>query len=145
MKNDVVIAIIIGFFLGAIAALIVVNIPSIVNTGKKNLTAISKSQESSPTPTPTKTAKFTIEISEPMDNEIAKTNKITIKGKTINNSQLMLEGKNETTAVLTSADGSFTGETGLSEGYNEITITVYNQSGESISKSIKVFYTPEKL
>lgn len=144
MKRDIAIAIIAGFIIGAIVAIVVTNLPKIISGG-------IKFQSSKPAPTPTviqdKNPNSTLELilNTPKDESISDTKSLEISGSTNPNVSVFIESDNDHTAVNSNDSGSFTGKINLSEGVNAIVITVYDEAGNSNTKNLNIFYTAEKL
>ena len=144
MKKDIIIAIIIGFFIGVIFAIIVINIFSFIN---------SKSVSDSPLPSPTNLPKEAIdkntgpllEIKTPKNGDFFTEAKIKVEGKTNPNNILVVETDKEAKITKISDQGDFSEEIEINEGGNNLYLSAYNKKGENTSKIISVFYTKEKL
>jgi hypothetical protein len=144
MKKDVTIAIIVGFAIGAIAALAIVHLPSLLK--KPNSQIAQLAQKTSVTPSPQISGPpLSLEISEPKNEEITSTSKTTIKGKTQPSNTVVLDSDIDNIVAAASADGSFSFPVTLSEGGNQFMITSYNDKAEAESKTITILYTTEKL
>lgn len=140
MKRDVLLALIVGFSIGALSAITAVKLPSLLPK-----TELTTSIEVENTITPEAPLnKGTIEITEPKDESIVTKNTVEIKGKTSNNSLILIETNLETLSTEASSDGSFKFTTKLTEGGNPIYITSLNESNEE-TKNITLFYTTDKL
>lgn len=142
MKKDVIIASLVGFALGSISALLVVNLPSLLKRS-------SQSQVTTANITPTiaslsKTIPL-LTIESPIDESIFPSKNIEISGKTTPGTILVLDADLENNVQVASNSGSFSFPTTLKEGANVIVVTAYNENGEGETKTLTVFYTSEKL
>lgn len=143
MKKDVTVAIIVGFVIGGIAALGIVNVPALL---KKNSTPTAVSQSVTPQPTPQVTPlALALEIAQPADQSIASSKNADIRGKTLPESLVVLDTDEDNTSTRAGNDGSFKFQAPLREGSNVLTITTYNDKADSESKTLTVYYTSEDL
>ncbi len=144
MNKDIAVAIGIGFLIGATVAVTAVNLPNIFKTGIN----IKTSQIiPSPTPVPVKAnltnLDFTIDL--PKDGVISDENSVNISGLSQPNQTVILETASEQKTASADDTGKFSSKLNLSEGANTIYISVYDESGNSNSKTLTVYHTTEKL
>lgn len=144
MKNDVLIAIIIGFITGGVFALTAVSLPSLIQN-------IQRNQSASPvipsiTPVVAKLdQEALLTIENPVNNSISSSQEIQIRGKSIQGNTIVVDGETDTKAVEVDNSQSFSLPLILVEGANTIIITAYTQQGQSTNKSYTIFYTSEEL
>lgn len=144
MKKDVIAAIVSGFILGGIVALIAVNLPSIFQSSK-NTTTEQTAQEITPTPALIAAeASDNLEITDPKDESIVSEKELKITGRTKSGDAILVESESDISESKVENDGTFTALLTLSEGENQITFYSLNANGEE-TKTITVYYTSEKL
>ena len=144
MKKDVTIAIIVGFAIGAVAALAIVHLPSFFKKPNTQIVQLSQKASASPSPQVSGTP-LSLEITEPKNEEITSSEKITIKGKTQPSNTLVLDSDDDNVVTQASEDGSFSFPVTLDEGGNQYMITSYNDKAEAENKTLTVLYKTEKL
>ena len=142
MKKDIAIALIIGISIGSILALTVTNLPTIIKEGQKRTEKITL-----PTSTPISSIPQIqdLEIEKPLDGSISETDSIQVLGKSKPGNLLFIDTDSDTKIIEAGSDGNFSEKISLSEGANRIHVTKYDDSGEEQTKTLTVFYTPEKL
>lgn len=144
MKRDITIAIIVGFIIGIIVALILTNLPKIVKDGIK----ISSSL---PTASPTITqientaSPFELTLDSPKDESISISKNIELSGHTKPHNIVIMESEIDQITVESNDTGAFSAKLDLREGVNSIFLTSYDETGNSDTKNINIFYTSEKL
>jgi len=142
MKKDVLAAIGGGLILGAVFALAVTNLPQIV----KNLKVPLVKPTPSPLPevtTAPQNQEFTIET--PADESVSENKNIDISGVAKTGKLVLLESATDNTTINLDSSGHFTGKLNLIEGVNTIYVTLYDEDGNSATKTLNVYYTTEKL
>ncbi len=145
MKKEVILAVTVGFVLGLI-------ITFGVWTANKNLKPLISQNQNRPTPTPISTttptpaqSQISISITSP-ENEFVTTDKnLTLTGQTQPGLTVFITTEIGQTVVLADSAGKFTYEFSLEGGYNRITATAYDASGNSASRDILVTYTTSKI
>lgn len=144
MKRDITIALGIGFILGGLAAILITNLPELLkNFNQKNVQGLPVNTSVTITKMPQAVAD--IELDQPQDQSISPDKNITISGKTKSAAAIVLNSDTDIKVLEASGDGHFSSDTVLSEGANNFTLTAFDTHGDSISKEITVYYTPEKL
>ncbi len=144
MKRDIAMAIIVGFVIGAIVAVIVTNLPKIISGG-------INFQSSKPTVTPTAiedknvTSSLDLTLNSPKDDSISDTKSIEVSGSTKPHTPVLIESEIDQIMVESGDSGIFTSKINLSEGVNTIYFTIYDEAGNSNTKNLNIFYTTEKL
>ncbi len=144
MKRDITLAIIVGFIIGVIVALILTNLPKIVKEG-------IKLQNSKPIATPTiiqvqnTTSSLDLTLDTPVNESISDTKIIEVSGSTKSHTTVFIESEIDQITVESNDTGAFTGKINLNEGVNAIFLTVYDEAGNSNTKNLNIFYTTEKL
>lgn len=143
MKRDIVIAIGIGFASGALAAVILLNLPQIISSiSRKN---IHTAQNETISITPQVASSVNLEISEPLDDSLGSSKTAFIKGTTQVGNYIVLENNAFQDIIAASSDGSFVFPVTYQLGSNDMNITAYNKNGDSATKMITVLYQEEKL
>lgn len=144
MKKDIIIAIVIGFIAGGLAAGSVIYLPAYLRSRQN----ISSDIKISPTPLQAiEENKITFDIVSPKDESLFTENKIQFNGIITAKQprKIIVDTQEESKILESTPDGSFGGELTLLEGVNNIYFTLYNDSGEMETKFITVYYTDEKL
>lgn len=137
-------AIIVGFIIGVIVALILTNLPKIVTEGI-NL------QGAKPIATPTitqvqnTTSSLELTLDSPVNESISDTKIIEVSGRTNPHLTVFIESEIDQMTLDSNDSGGFAGKINLSEGVNTIFLTVYDEVGNSNTKNLNIFYTTEKL
>lgn len=144
MKRDITMAIIVGFIIGAIVAVVLTNLPKIISGG-------IKLQSSKPSATPTiiqekdLTSSLELTVNSPKDESISDSKNIDITGSAKPQTPVFIESEIDQITVETNDSGEFSGKINLTEGINSIFLTVYDEAGNSNIKNLTIFYTTEKL
>ncbi|OGG21490.1 hypothetical protein A3B48_01710 [Candidatus Gottesmanbacteria bacterium RIFCSPLOWO2_01_FULL_40_10] len=144
MKKDVVLALLVGFVIGASIAVTAVKLPAVLDKASKASNSLSDKTE----PTPTvfiAESKSQLEITSPTDLSIQTENKVSLTGKAKPASVIILETSDYSDIFETDADGSFSASINLEEGGNPVYLTTVDLSGNQETKSVTLFYTTEKL
>lgn len=143
MKKEIIVAIIIGFFIGAAAAWSMTHLPKLLNgikiqtSTKPPSPAISQIQNTSISPD--------IKIDSPKDESVSDSKSIDVTGSIARGNTILIESLDNQITTQASDSGSFSSKVSLREGANTIYLTVYDQSGNSNTKSLNIYYTTEKL
>jgi hypothetical protein len=147
MKKDVIIAVLIGFALGAIVAIMIVNLPSFIKNGNDKYKALINKPPPTPSTNPNENSLKPMELTviEPKENTVNMINKIKLLGKTESGSIVFLDTPSDSISQEASKDGSFIFDLTLNEGNNELLLSSYTKEGNSKSINFNTFYTPEKL
>jgi hypothetical protein len=145
MKRDIIVALSIGILIGSVAALSFTYLPYITNGVFKGGTETYPSPNSTPNPDKKQIQPVELNLSSPSDNFVSDSNTVNISGITKSSNIVVIDSDTDYSVNTASADGSFKIPINLSEGLNKIYISVYNQTGDSVNKSVNVFYTSEKI
>jgi hypothetical protein len=147
MRKDVFIAIVIGFFIGGIAALTITNIPTIFKTAQK-----SRSEKIAATIPPSsldnqkvQNTEIPLTVEKPEHEKIVAEKSVTVSGKSKPGNTIVIDTDLESQTASAAADGSFSSKITLGEGTNTLYVASYDETGEKSEKIITVFYTPENL
>ncbi len=144
MKKDVAVAICAGFVLGVIVALTATNLPNILKEGIKIPTTKQSPSPTSPevkTPLPN----LDLTIDSPKDESISDTKTATVSGRAKGGQTVLIETANNYDTPDIEASGKFTSKLDLTEGVNTLYFTLYDDNGNSIAKTVNIYYTTEKL
>lgn len=143
MKKEVFLAISIGFVLGLI-------ITFGIWTANKSLKQLP---QTTPTPAPTPAASIsptpasavTLTLSSPEDESLTNVSSVTVSGKTFPNASVAIASESDDQIVTADSSGNFSTTVDLDGGYNTITATAFDQTGNSSSQSVTVTYTTSKI
>lgn len=142
MKKDIILALLAGFLIGSLVALLAVKLPQMLDKSSSN-TVANTDNNNSPTPITVKTN--ILEISAPKDNSILDSSEIKISGKTLKGAKIIIETALNSEVIEASQDGSFVSTQKAVEGGNQIIITAIDESNIEESKTLTLFYTAEEL
>lgn len=142
MKKDIILALLAGFLIGSLVALMAVKLPQMLNKSSSNTVANTDNNNS---PTPITVKVNILEISAPKDNSILDTSEIKISGKTLKGAKIIIETALNSEVIEASKDGSFISTQKAVEGGNQIIITAIDESNIEESKTLTLFYTAEEL
>lgn len=146
MKKDVIIAIVVGFGIGAVAAFAAVNIPSLIKKGTAIPTGTIDSANISISPSvQISSIPVTLEVTTPADETIMTSKNLKISGKTQNNNLVYAISDSDSAVTEADKNGAFGLTLTLSEGGNNIYLTSQNENGDEETKIMTVYFAPEKL
>lgn len=141
MNKDTVVASVIGFGLGLIAAIALWVVPRVLP---------AKAPKASPVPsvvatttTSNSASRTPLTLSKPQDGEIVTTNSVTIEGKTSADALILVSSASSSASVTPKEDGSFSTKFDLSEGGNQLVISAVATQPES--KTVTVYFYPDEL
>lgn len=139
MRKEVLFAVIIGVLLGGIVAF---------GVWRANLALVSqKNQVQSENPTTPKTeeeiATSQLVITEPENNLVVASDKITIKGSATPGATIVILANSGETIFEAGADGSLEHEVGLVGGANKITVVAYDKDGNESKQTLNIVYSTE--
>ena len=142
MKKDVVIALISGFFIGSVLAVIAISSPKIISFFKTETKTAEEKTIISPTPV---ISKISLVVESPKNEDIINEKSVKIEGKTQPANLVVLESGTDTKAQEADKDGKFSQELAIGEGVNQIYITSINKDGEEEEMILSLFQSFEKL
>lgn len=143
VKKEVIIAIIVGFLVGSVAAFSIVHFPSWIKSGDTEVT--TQLLTPSPIPPITGIAQASLTVDEPKDETVVSSGKLTVSGKTLKGRVVVVDTDVDSTLAAVSDDGSYKADITVTEGGTPITVTSYNDKGEAETKTISVVYAKEDL
>jgi len=142
MRKEIIIAIAVGFIIGLI-------ITFGIYTANRALKQKSQPAAELPSvetpPAPTSPPAPSLEITEPENNLVVKTDEITVSGKTDAKTTIAILAEDFEDLLLADEEGIFSSEVPLTGGANEIRIVAINKSGEKEEKVITIVYTTAKI
>jgi len=141
MKKDVLSALVLGFLLGALAALVIVRLPSIIKRSDSSKLSINN-EKTTPSVIIEKTA---ITIDKPKDLTIFGNSKIEISGKAQKAKVLTVESYKTSLILIPDESGNFKATIDLVEGGNPVIISGNDGIGNDETKTLNLFYTSEKI
>ncbi|TSC84108.1 MAG: polymorphic outer membrane protein [Microgenomates group bacterium Gr01-1014_16] len=155
MKKEVFLAIAIGFGLGLV-------ITFGIWTANKSLKDAQLAQQTTPTatpaptvvpsesrdevgPTPSFPVTVTLTVTSPEDESLVNKDTVTITGKTAPGATVTILSEIGEVIVAPDNSGNFTADIKLEGGYNNITITAFDSTGNSNSQTLTITYTTAKV
>lgn len=140
VKKEVSLAI----FIGLIIALLVTGGVLRAQKALRTVELVSlKDRVIKPSPTPVTTRLF-LELTTP-DNLVTDKATITLNGKTLPGTYIAILGEKGEYLIVPNELGSFSQEVTLVKGANSIKITVYENDGNKIEKTISTVYTTAEI
>jgi len=88
---------------------------------------------------------LTLTLDQPADDSLNFDNSIIVSGKTAPVKQVLIFTDTQNVTIESKKDGSFSTVLNLDEGVNNISVAVFDATGDSRSSSRTVFYSKEKL
>ena len=142
MNKDTVVASVIGFGLGLIAAIALWVVPKIMpSTSPDTSPALAAKTAVESARDERSDAKFS--ITSPKDGDIVAADKIKLTG-TSQATAVFLTSPIENVAAEVKSDGTYEASLTLTEGHNEILSTQIHEGSESATR-VNVFYYPEGI
>ncbi|OGC91879.1 hypothetical protein A2876_03965 [Candidatus Amesbacteria bacterium RIFCSPHIGHO2_01_FULL_48_32b] len=151
MKKEVLLAIAIGFTLGLVITF------GIWTANKSLKNAAAPQATPAPTgsplpttaetlsPTPPSSSAISLTITSPEDESLLNKDSVTISGKSAPLAMISIISESREQIVTADASGNFTADIDLEGGYNIISITAFDASGNSASQTITLSYTTAKV
>lgn len=90
-------------------------------------------------------ATLTLELSSPEENFLTFDPKILVSGKTLPYSQVLVSSNFNDFVTESKSDGRFSADFDLKEGINEITVAVFDKTGDQRAQNRTVYYSKERL
>lgn len=90
-------------------------------------------------------ASLTLELDSPDDDLLVFDSDLRLSGKTLPNLRVLITSGAKNQIVQSETDGNFTSDFELGNGVNEITVTVFDESGEERSLQRTIYYSKEKI
>ena len=141
MNKDTVVASVIGFGLGLVAAIALWVVPRIL---PKTAPAASDTQVlSEQTPVQPSTTN-SLEIISPKDGDILKTNTVTLKGKARVADLVIITTPKETAVASLDTNGNFSADISLDEGANQIVVGATSSKGQQ-TQQLDIYYFTEGI
>lgn len=145
MNKDTVVASVIGFSLGLVAAIALWVIPRVLPkpVPSTNQVAINET-DSKKSPDTSSSEDKSLVITAPLDGEIASSQQVSIKGSVDTADFIIISTPDDSKVLSPLANGEFSENLDLSEGNNSLVITKYSE-GQYESKLLNVFYYAESF
>lgn len=143
MNKDTVVASVIGFGLGLIAAVALWIVPKIlpsITTSKTSQDQVLSETVAQNSPEPE--IGESLQITSPVDGEISKESKIKIQGKAPLDTLVLVTSASENLNSAIGSSGNFSVDLNLKEGANEIAV-INISHGKQESQRILVYFTKE--
>ena len=142
VKKEISIAIFIGLF---IALLVTGGIMRARRALKSlDLASFKNTLVASPLPEKTNPTTLFLEITTP-DNSVNEIPSLTLAGKTLPGTYIAILGEKGEYLIIPNELGSFSQSITLIKGANTIKITVYEQNGNKIEKTVSAVYTTAEI
>jgi len=142
VKKDVLLALVIGFSIGTLIAFLAIKLPLFLASENSRQTASVNPQ---PSPSITSAKENIIQISSPQDQSILSGPEFELVGKLSTGAAVIVESALDSLVLTPDKNGTFSAELKLSEGSNQIFVTAVDAASVIESKTLKLFYTSEKL
>jgi hypothetical protein len=140
VKKEVTVAVVIGLFLALIVTGGVLRAQSAIRSLSKN-SKVAVDVTSSPVP---KSNGLFLDITTP-DNTVLKDPKFTLTGKTLPGTYIAILSEKGEYLIVPSDVGSFSQYITLIKGANTIKITVYENDGTKVDKTLSAVYTTAEI
>jgi hypothetical protein len=139
MNKDTVVASVIGFGLGLVAAIALWVVPRVFPA--KHVSPAS-TETVSASPTTSDTTAFT--LSTPVDGQITQDSSVKIEGTAKKDSTIVVSTTTGSTTITPDDGGKFSTKVDLSLGANDITVADFGDSTEE-SKELFVYYYQDQI
>ena len=143
IKKEATVAVIIGLVLGLIVVVGVLRAREALQ--KIHLSDLQSTSVGKSGPTPSNQPSGLFLTIETPDNSISKDAVLTVNGKTIPGTYIAITGENGEYLIVPNSLGSFSQDISLAKGANTITVTVYEQDGNHVQKTLNAVYTTADL
>jgi len=140
MNKDTVVASIIGFSLGLIAAITIWVLPRIF---PKNLAKPTPNTQTNQSPAPLNG--FSLDITSNKDGDIVKTKTVNLVGKTTNAKFVIITTPTLNQVVKPGPNGEFEISLDLSLGGNQIAVSALDNDNQDITKDLYLYYFEDKI
>ena len=143
VDKDIILAIIIGIFVGGLTAFSVFFLPKFLSKTPSQTENVETVMEEEPAPSPISSSFLTLE--NPQNEAIFSEDEITVSGKTTPNALVVIISPTDEETIEADDKGNFEAKILLEEGDNEISITAYTKDDEEQTESITVYYSEEEI
>ncbi len=86
-----------------------------------------------------------LDLDQPDDDSLVFENSILVSGQTAPNKDVLIITTSKDLVIKSKSDGSFSTVLDLDKGVNKITVSVYDQKGDSRSAERIVYFSEEKI
>ena len=143
VRKEVTVAVIIGLALGLLAVGGVIRARQAFDDIRKSNTNNSSTNETANTPVNVPTGLY-LTIETP-DDSVSKSPTLTVNGKTLPHTYIAINGEKSEYLIVPDDLGSFSQDVTLVKGANTITITVYQDDGTKVQKTMNAVYTNAEI
>lgn len=126
LGRETILAGVVGFAVGLLAAWAVWSIPQIAPKREKEIQPVTVQEETTPKPAET----LTLALTQPEDETISTNDEVQVSGKTAAGATVIVSGPLAEEVIEARSDGTFSTTVSLEEGANEIVVTAYPPAGE---------------
>ncbi len=149
MKKEIILAIFLGFIVGLAITYGIYTANQAINGNSVKKTSASASPDTTTDENPQASpsiSELTLEITEPYNNLVVKTNSVEIKGNTSPNNFVAVMGEDGESIVAADKEGFFRTEIGLISGINSINIVSSTRdNSEQMQKNIEIVYSEAEI
>lgn len=150
MKKEVLLAISIGFGLGLVITFGIWTANKSLATLKKNSptpTPLASTQPTGEVGTPTAApiANTALTLTSPADETFSSKSSVTVSGKTTPGATVVILYEGDDDVVLADASGNFTDDIDLITGFNNISVSAFDKSGNETNQNVIVTYSTAKI
>lgn len=149
MKKEIILAIFLGFIVGLAITYGIYTANRAINGNSVKKTSASASPDATADESPQASpsiGELTLEITEPDDNLVVKSNSVEIKGNTSPNNFVAVMGEDNESIVAADKEGFFRTEIGLISGINSINIVSSTRdNSEQMQKNIEIVYSEAEI
>lgn len=96
-------------------------------------------------PVTSKPKSFILNLDQPSDDSLIFSSSLLLSGKTAPNLEVLISINEEHLMIEAKPDGTFSQTLTLDEGVNNITVTSFDQTGDSRVTARTVYYSKEKI
>jgi hypothetical protein len=141
MSKELVIAIVIGIFVGLVVTYGIYTANQALSSRNKN--TLSLQNTTLPTPTPSTITTLNLSLLAPEDGLAVTNSEITVEGTSAPNSVVAIVTEDNELMTETDSLGHFSQPVTLIRGANTLQITASDTNQLSITKTVKVVYTTD--
>lgn len=142
-RKEVTVAVIIGLFLAVLITGGVLRARSAIKSMQKNNQSLTLNNKTGNRSSSENNSLFLNVETE--DNKVVSTDKYTLNGKTLPKTYIAITGEKGEYLLVPNELGSFSQEITLVKGANTIKITVYQDNGERLEKTLNAVYTTAEI
>ena len=140
MNKDTIVASVIGFSLGLVAAIALWIVPRFLHKSPDTTSKVADTNQEIVLETQKNTE--TLTVAQPVDGVIVNSEDLTVQGTASDALYVVVTTDSSNDVIEPEANGTFSADVTLHDGSNEIAVTRYTENGEE-TKSVFVYYYEE--